>query len=207
MPSAAPSAGRRQPVVPPAVAVAPPAVAAAPGRFSIKREFAGASVFITGATGYVGGLVLESLLRTTDVGRVYVLLRAKKNQAVSERAAKLLQGAMFHLVREKPALLSKVTAVAGDLGQPGLGLSPEDLRALAGSVDILIHSAADIRLEAPIQETMRANYVGTQRVLQLALQLPRCGAGPAAVRSRLRCRLPAPAVGLIPVPPQPRQCH
>jgi hypothetical protein len=134
-----------------AVAAAAAAAGAAGPRFSIKREFSGAGVLITGATGYVGGLVLESLLRTTDVGRVFVLLRGKKNQAVSERADKLLQGPMFHLVRDKPALLSKVTAVAGDLGQPGLGLSPADLRKLADGVDVLIHSAADIRLEAPIQ--------------------------------------------------------
>ena len=147
--------------------------AAAQPRLSIKREFAGATVLLTGATGYVGGLVLESMLRTTDVARVYVLLRAKKGQPAQARADKLLQGPVFHLVRDKPELLAKVTAVAGDLSEPALGLSAADVETLAGGVDILIHSAADIRLEAPIQETMRANYVGTRRVLKLALQLRR----------------------------------
>jgi fatty acyl-CoA reductase len=149
-------------------------------RFSIKQVFAGANVFITGSTGYVGGLLLEQLLRTTDVGRVYVLLRPKKNQDAQERCNKMLQAPIFHLIRDKPELLTKVTAVAGDLSQEGLGLSAADMQTLAARVEILIHSAADIRLEAPIQETMRANYVGTQRVLKLALQLPRCGSAMAA---------------------------
>jgi len=140
-------------------------------RFSIKQEFAGNTLLLTGCTGYVGGLLLEQLLRTTEIGRVYVLLRPKKNQDAQERCNNMLQGPIFHLVRDKPELLAKVTAVAGDLSEEGLGLSAADAQTLIDNVKILIHAAADIRLEAPIQETMRANYVGTQRVLKLALQL------------------------------------
>lgn len=130
-------------------------------------------MLLTGCTGYVGGLCLESLLRTTDVARVYVLLRDKRGQAAQQRVASLLQGPTFHLIRERSELLAKVTAVAGDLSEAGLGLSSSDADMLRGNVDILIHAAADIRLEAPIQETMHANYVGTERVLDLALQLRR----------------------------------
>ncbi|GBF97474.1 hypothetical protein Rsub_10397 [Raphidocelis subcapitata] len=151
--------------------VAPAGAPAA--RFSIKQQFAGAHVLLTGCTGYIGGLVLESMLRTTDVARVYVLLRGKKSQSSQERCDKVLQGPVFHLVRDRPELLAKVTAVAGDLSEPGLGLSAHDFATLAENVEVLIHSAADIRLEAPIQETLRANYVGTERILQLALQLRR----------------------------------
>jgi len=142
-------------------------------RFSIKQTFAGAHVFLTGCTGYIGGLVLEQLLRTTEVSRVYVLLRSKRGQTAQDRCNQVLQGATFHLIRDKPELLAKVTAVAGDLSQEGLGLSAADLDMVAEHADILLHSAADIRLEAPIQETMRSNYVGTQHMLQLAIQLRR----------------------------------
>ena len=83
-----------------------PAAVDSTDRYSIKQQFAGANVFLTGCTGYIGGLVLELLLRTTDVGTVYVLLRSKKAQPAQERLAKLLQGPVFHLVRDKPELLS-----------------------------------------------------------------------------------------------------
>jgi hypothetical protein len=35
-----------------------------------------------------------------------------------------LQKSIFHKVRDQPQLLQKVTAIAGDITQPGLGLSP-----------------------------------------------------------------------------------
>lgn len=58
---------------------------------SIRNEFRGSVVLLTGATGYVGGLVLESLLQTTEAQKVYVLLRSKGQQSPQERLAKLLQ--------------------------------------------------------------------------------------------------------------------
>lgn len=59
--------------------------------FSISEQFSSAVVLLTGATGYVGGLVLESLLRTTSVSKVYVLLRDKGGSSAEARLSQLLQ--------------------------------------------------------------------------------------------------------------------
>jgi hypothetical protein len=67
------------------------AAATSSSSLSIKDTFRDSVVLLTGATGYVGGLVLEALLRTTAVKTVYVLLRAKGQQMPEERLAKLLQ--------------------------------------------------------------------------------------------------------------------
>jgi hypothetical protein len=48
------------------------------GSIGIAQAFDGATVLLTGATGFVGSVVLERLLRTTNVERVYVLCRAKR---------------------------------------------------------------------------------------------------------------------------------
>ncbi len=74
-----------------------PAPAAA-SSYSIKAEFAGSEVLLTGASGYLGSVVLEQLLRTTDVGRVQLLMRSRKGQTIQDRAHKLLQGPLFHKV-------------------------------------------------------------------------------------------------------------
>lgn len=66
--------------------------------FSIKSKFDGAVVFITGATGYIGSVVLEQLLRTTNVGKVYLLMRPRRGEDIQQRLNKLLQGALFHKV-------------------------------------------------------------------------------------------------------------
>lgn len=68
------------------------------GTYSIKGEFDGAVVFITGASGYIGSVVLEQLLRTTNVATVYLLLRPRRGQDIQARADALLQGALFHKV-------------------------------------------------------------------------------------------------------------
>lgn len=85
-----------------------PRTAAAPASsagctYSIRAQFSGASVLLTGATGYVGSLVLEALLRLTDVGRVYVLLRPKGGAAPEQRLAQLVQVRERARVRGGPA--------------------------------------------------------------------------------------------------------
>lgn len=71
-------------------------------------------------------------------------------------------------MRDNPRLLSKVRVVGGDINMPGLGLSSTDRKRLLGCVNYIIHCAADIRLEADIQETLTANFEGTRAVLELA---------------------------------------
>ncbi|KIZ05743.1 hypothetical protein MNEG_2214 [Monoraphidium neglectum] len=160
------------PASPPASDGSSAASAFGGGLFSIKGHFDGAcSVFLTGATGYIGSLVLEKLLRSTSVGRVYVLVRARRGADPADRVARLLRGPLFHLISEQQA--ARVTAVAGDIMQPGLGLGAEDQAMLEEEVDTVLHSAADIRLEAPIQDTLTANYRGTLSIVRLAARMRR----------------------------------
>eukprot|EP00775_Hariotina_reticulata_P012149 gene12149-12287_t len=136
--------------------------------YSIKHEWDGAVALITGGSGYIGSVVLEQLLRTTNVSKIYLLLRPRKGQPIDSRLQALLQGPLFHHVRENVAITSKVCAVGGDISQAGLGLAVEDRAMLLSSLDFIIHCAADIRLEADIQETLTANFEGTRTVLGLA---------------------------------------
>jgi hypothetical protein len=61
-----------------------------------------------GGTGYIGSLVVEQLLRTTAVSRIFLLVRSKRGASGQERIAKLLHSGLFHLVRDDPKLLAKV---------------------------------------------------------------------------------------------------
>jgi len=139
------------------------------GSVSIKRELGGATILLTGATGYVGSVVLEQLLRCSSVRRVYCLLRAKKGSPAQARLHSLLKtNPLFHLVRDTPAA-NRAAAVEGDISLPGLGLDPETRAMLEAESQYIIHCAADIALEADIQDTLRHNVEGTRSLLQLAL--------------------------------------
>ncbi|EDW48881.1 GM15131 [Drosophila sechellia] len=45
------------------------------------------TVFLTGGSGFLGKVTIAKLLCTTEVKRIYVLLRAKRGQEMRERCA------------------------------------------------------------------------------------------------------------------------
>jgi fatty acyl-CoA reductase len=56
----------------------------------IQEFYKGRSVLITGATGFCGKSLLEKLLRScADVGKIYLLVRPKKDEDISTRLTKL----------------------------------------------------------------------------------------------------------------------
>lgn len=58
----------------------------------IPEFFRGRSVLVTGATGFLGKVLVEKLLRSCpEVSTIYLLLRAKKGRNVQERVATLLE--------------------------------------------------------------------------------------------------------------------
>lgn len=58
---------------------------------SIPAFYAGKSVFITGATGFMGKILMEKLLRSCpDIREIFILLRPKKGLGVDDRLRAML---------------------------------------------------------------------------------------------------------------------
>ena len=93
----------------------------------VERFYEDKVVFITGGTGFIGKVLLEKLLRCTDVRRVYLLIREKKGISPNERLKKLFESKLFDTLKVvKNFAMEKVTAMPGDIDQPLLGLCDED---------------------------------------------------------------------------------
>ena len=110
--------------------------------------------FVTGATGFIGRNLVARLLQRE--GTVYALVRAGSRGRLEElRTAWGADGA-------------RVVPIAGDLSQPGLGVSEEDLVTLRGEIDHFFHLAAiyDMAAGADAQEV--ANVEGTRHAVELA---------------------------------------
>ncbi len=126
----------------------------------------GGAILLTGATGFLG---MDALARL--IGRegeeIFVLIRAQDDGEARER----LQTVLALLYDEPPAAAAQVRAVRGDLLQPGLGLSAQDRERLIGSVDRIIHCAASISFELPLQEARDINVEGVARVIELAREI------------------------------------
>jgi thioester reductase-like protein len=128
------------------------------------------AVLLTGATGFLGMDALARLLER-EHEQVVVLVRARDAQAADER----LRAVLGRLYDTPPAGASRVRAVRGDLLEPGLGLGPADRELLLGEVDRIVHCAASISFELPLQEARAINVGGVERVLELARELAQAG--------------------------------
>lgn len=139
------------------------------------------TLLVTGATGFLGKALIEALFdRLPDIRRVYVLVRPRSDGKGHTRApdesvrAEILDSpALAHLrtrhgERFQTEVADRITAVPGDLGRTGLGLTPEWRERLIDEVDLIIHSAALAEFDAPLDLALTINARAPMEVLELA---------------------------------------
>jgi thioester reductase-like protein len=122
------------------------------------------TVFLTGATGFLGMEVLARLLEEGD-REVLALVRASDDAAAEQR----LDDVLLKLWDDPAPYRKRVTAVRGDVTAPGLGVGDrrDELAERAGAV---LHCAASITFDLPLAEARAINVDGTARVLDFAVQ-------------------------------------
>jgi thioester reductase-like protein len=124
------------------------------------------AVLLTGATGFVGVEVLMRYLERSD-RHVVAMVRA----ADDEHAAARLRATIDAACADADAHAGRVTAVAGDLTAPRLGLDGR-WDALAERVGAIVHGAASVAFDLPLRESRVINVDGTRRMLDFARACP-----------------------------------
>ncbi|EDV42333.1 uncharacterized protein Dana_GF17061 [Drosophila ananassae] len=129
-------------------------------------------VFMTGATGFLGKVIIEKLLRSTEVKRIYSMVRSKRGQNIQDRLKLWKADPLFDvLLRSKPDALQRVHAIAGDCFEPDLGISEQDRGILASEVQVVIHGAATVKFNEPLHIALAINTRATRLMLQLAKEM------------------------------------
>lgn len=63
---------------------------------AIQEFFKNKSIFITGATGFLGKTLIEKLLRScNELNKIYILIRHKKGKTPSERLNDILNAKVY----------------------------------------------------------------------------------------------------------------
>uniref|UniRef100_A0A8D8SAE7 Fatty acyl-CoA reductase n=1 Tax=Cacopsylla melanoneura TaxID=428564 RepID=A0A8D8SAE7_9HEMI len=140
----------------------------------IQCFFRDANVFITGATGFMGKVLLEKLIRSCpEIGMIYILVRPKLGKSQVRRFYEIFEGPFFERMKsECPNYLSKVRLVSGDCLKPNLGLSDEDRSLLCACVDCVFHAAAAVRFDTSLRVAVITNVRATVDLLNMARAMP-----------------------------------
>lgn len=130
----------------------------------------GKKILLTGATGYLGKVICEKLLRECPgIRKLYILVRPKDNENVDERIVQFKNDIIFDRVKsEDYRIMEKVMPIEGDLSQVNLGLQDFDIDLLRMEINVVIHAGCNCDLYVSLKDAILTNVRGTRYLLQLA---------------------------------------
>lgn len=140
----------------------------------IADDLAGKRIAITGATGFLGTALVERFLRSVPDCELVLLIRAGRMRNVTQRAAReIFKNNCFDRIRDDlggkapfdEMVARRVQVIEGDVGTDGLGLNNEG-REILSSCDIVVHSAATVSFDSPLDLAVEVNLMGPTRIAQ-----------------------------------------
>ncbi|MEZ7962012.1 MAG: SDR family oxidoreductase, partial [Ilumatobacter sp.] len=148
----------------------------------IAESLAGKRIAITGSTGFVGTALVERMLRSVPDCELVLLVRDGKRTPAAKRTQKeILKNNAFDRLRETfgaPGSREtftemtdrRITTIAGDVSRDGLDLDDTD-RATFASCDTIIHSAAAVSFDSPLNSAVEINLLGPVRIAELCNEI------------------------------------
>jgi HAD superfamily hydrolase (TIGR01490 family) len=142
----------------------------------IAEALAGKRIAVTGATGFLGTAIVERLLRGVPDCELVLLVRAGKRSTAAQRVQReVLRNDAFDRLRGEiddfdAMAARRIRTVTGDVGTDGLGLNHDD-RAVFAGCDVVIHSAATVSFDSPLDGAVEVNLLGPTRIAALLNEL------------------------------------
>ena len=127
------------------------------------------TVFLTGATGFLGAFILRDLLsRPSQVKKVICHVRAKNVESAVDRLKDSCEAR--GIWNDSWLSEDKVEIVLGDLETDRLGLSDEGWTKVAKESEAILHNGAMVHWVYPYNKLRAANVLATLNVLSLSQQ-------------------------------------
>jgi alcohol-forming fatty acyl-CoA reductase len=143
----------------------------------LKEALAGKRIAVTGATGFLGTALTERFLRSVPECEIALLIRPGRRGAADRVRRDVLRNNCFDRLRRQlgaeafdEMVARRLHVMGGDVGVDGLGLDAAG-EALMASCDIVIHSAATVSFDSPLDQAVEINLLGPSRVAETLLHL------------------------------------
>ncbi|XP_068147838.1 fatty acyl-CoA reductase 1 [Drosophila tropicalis] len=139
----------------------------------VQEYYKDKTIFITGASGFMGKVLLEKLLYSChSLKEVIIIVRPKRGKTPETRLEEMFKLPIFQRIKdERPHMLKKVAIFQGDVTYDLLGLSGDNLKHVVDNTNIVFHMAATLKLEGNLRDAIDMNLLGTQRALNVAKQM------------------------------------
>ena len=119
------------------------------------------TIFLTGATGFIGQYLLSSLL--AEGRQVAVLARAKHNRTAEDRVEHIVRAWEERLGTN----LDRPVCFEGDIRREDCGLSFEEVSWLRRNASTMLHGAALVNFKSEGTRITDTNFAGTENCLEL----------------------------------------
>src|SRR5688572_724695 len=139
----------------------------------IAEALAGRRLLVTGSTGFLGTALVERLMRSVPDADLVLLVRPGRRSTGEQRVRReVLRNDAFDVLRASlgadafdELAARRIQVLAGNIGQDGLGLDDAGREVLA-TVDTVIHSAATVAFDSPLDGAVEVNLLGPMRIAE-----------------------------------------
>ncbi|KAF5207251.1 Fatty acyl-coa reductase [Thalictrum thalictroides] len=142
----------------------------------IVKFLKGKRLLITGATGFVAKVLIEKILRTEpDVGKIFLLIKAKSKEAAMERLKnEIIDTELFKCLKQihgnsfQAFMLSKLVPVVGNVCEQNLGMEINLIDEITSQIDIIVNSAASTTFDERYDLALDINTRGPLHLMSFA---------------------------------------